>query len=236
MTQDKFKTYGNIFDNYTQRNLFKMISQGLFEGLESPISIGKEANIFSAKRKDGSTVIVKIYRLETCDFNRMYEYIRTDPRFPNLKSNKRKVIFAWAKREYVNLLKAREIGVRVPSPIAIKDNIVVMEFIGIKDPSPKLKDSSDFEVEKFAQKTFEYMKKLYKSGMVHGDLSEFNILEYKRNPVFIDFSQTTSLDDPNSNEWLLRDIKNIIRFFRKRNFEKDNDELREYITGSNNFI
>ena len=53
------------------------------------ISVGKESNIFSALTKEGKKVIVKIYRLETCDFGRMYNYIRGDPRFVNLKKKRR---------------------------------------------------------------------------------------------------------------------------------------------------
>ena len=78
--KERFKTYKNVFDEFTVRSIFKLISQGYFEGLESPISIGKESNIFSALRKDNEKVIVKIYRLETCDFNRLYDYIKDDPR------------------------------------------------------------------------------------------------------------------------------------------------------------
>ena len=72
MTQDKFKTMHNVFDNFTNLTVFKLISQGHFDGLESPVSIGKEANIFTAKKGEGR-VIAKIYRLEACDFNRMYD-------------------------------------------------------------------------------------------------------------------------------------------------------------------
>ena len=88
--REKFKTQHNVFDEFTNRTIFKLISEGYFEGLESPISIGKEANIFSAKRKDKSRVMVKIYRLEACDFNRMYDYIKEDPRYIDLKGKKRK--------------------------------------------------------------------------------------------------------------------------------------------------
>ncbi|PIN69194.1 serine protein kinase RIO, partial [Candidatus Woesearchaeota archaeon CG11_big_fil_rev_8_21_14_0_20_43_8] len=74
--KEKFKTYGDVFDNFTNRVLFKLMSQEHFEeDTLSPISIGKEANVFSAKTKDGEFVVVKIYRLETCDFTRMFEYI-----------------------------------------------------------------------------------------------------------------------------------------------------------------
>ena len=78
--KEKFKTMHNVFDEFTNRTLFKLISEGYIEGLESPISIGKEANIFSAKRKDSSRVIVKIYRLENCDFNKMDDYIKKNPK------------------------------------------------------------------------------------------------------------------------------------------------------------
>ena len=94
-----------------------MISSGHIDGLESPISVGKESNVFSAK-KGNDRVIVKIYRLETCDFNRMYDYIKYDRRYVTLRKQKRKVIFAWAQREYRNLLKAREAGINVPTAIA----------------------------------------------------------------------------------------------------------------------
>ena len=78
VTKAKFKTYKNVFDNFTDRNIFKLASQGHFDYLESPLFIGKESNVFTAV-KDNKRVIVKIYRLETCDFNRMYDYIKYDP-------------------------------------------------------------------------------------------------------------------------------------------------------------
>ncbi|MFT4304627.1 MAG: serine protein kinase RIO, partial [Candidatus Woesearchaeota archaeon] len=76
ITREKFKTYGNVFDEFTLRNLFKLNSQGYFEDFLTPIALGKESNVFSAIRKDGKKVIVKIYRLENCDFNKMYDYIK----------------------------------------------------------------------------------------------------------------------------------------------------------------
>ena len=72
VTREKFKTYKNVFDNFTDRNIFKLSSQGHFDQMESPLFIGKESNVFTAL-KDNKRIIVKIYRLETCDFNRMNE-------------------------------------------------------------------------------------------------------------------------------------------------------------------
>src|SRR3989339_1666921 len=139
--KEEFKTWGDVFDQFTQRTVYKLITQGHFEGLESPISIGKESNVFSAIKKDGSRVMVKIYRLETCDFNRMYDYIKDDPRFLNLKRGKRNIIFSWVQREYRNLLKAREANVSVPTPLVFINNTIVLEFIGDSSfIAPKLKD------------------------------------------------------------------------------------------------
>src|SRR3989344_4281407 len=176
--KEKFKTYKNVFDDFTDRNLFKLISQGYFEGIESPISIGKEANIFSAIDLEQNRLILKIYRLSTCDFNRMYDYLKLDPRYSSVKKRKREIIFSWAQREYRNLLKVRELGVRVPTPKHVFFNILILEFIGDQDPAPKLKDLAPKNAEDFFKEILKQMKKLYKAGFVHTDLSSFNILNH----------------------------------------------------------
>jgi RIO kinase 1 len=231
ITREKFKTWGNVFDQFTVRNLFELSSKGHFEALKSPISIGKEANIFSAEREDGSLIVVKIYRLETCDFNRMYDYIKYDARYLNLKAKKREIIFSWAQREFRNLMKSREAGVRVPLPIHCKDNILLMEHIGGKEAAPKLKDAHPDDAEKFADKIIDYMKKMYSAGLVHGDLSEFNILNWNEKPVFIDMSQGTIVRSANSEELLDRDIKNMCRFFRKTGVKREEADVKKKITG-----
>ena len=224
--REKFKTAHNVFDEFTNRTLFKLISEGYFEGLESPIAIGKEANIFSAKTKDGSRVMIKIYRLEACDFNKMYDYIKEDPRYADIKGKKRKVIFFWVQREYRNLLKAREAGVTVPTPLTFKNNVLVLEFIGKEDIiAHRLSVDAPTDPKKFFNKIIENIKKLYKAGLVHADLSPFNILNKNQEPVFIDFSQTTTLNDSRAQEYLERDVKNICTYFRKQGLKPDQEKI-----------
>ena len=230
--KEDFKTWGDVFDNFTQRTVYKLITQGHFEGLESPISIGKESNVFSALRKDGSRVMVKIYRLETCDFNRMYDYIKNDPRFLHLKKGKRNIVFTWVQREYRNLMKAREANLSVPIPIAFSNNVLVLEFIGDDGIiAPKLKDEIPKNPKDFFEKIISNMKKLYQAGLVHADLSAFNILNFKDNPVFIDFSQCTAIDGSRAGEYLDRDIRNINNFFRKIGLKIDDAKIKKKITG-----
>jgi len=230
ISRERWKVYQNVFDEFTLRTLFKLSSQGHFNELKSPISIGKESNVFSATT-DAGYIIVKIYRLETCDFNRMFDYIKVDPRYLYLKNHNRKIVFAWTQREFRNLLKVREAGVNVPKPIAFLNNVLLEEFIGDKTPALRLKDSKIDDLENFFSKVIDNMKKTHKAGMVHGDLSEFNILNYKNNPVFIDFSQSTQLITQNASALLDRDIKNICNFFKKRGLKFDPDDVKNKITG-----
>lgn len=232
VTREKFKSMHNVFDAHTNRLLFKLISQGHFDGLQSPISIGKEANIFSAL-KGKKKVIVKIYRLETCDFNIMYDYIKEDPRYINLKGKKRKIIFAWVQREFRNLLIAREASVNVPTPLTFTGNIVVMEHIGDIDAAPKLKDAFPKNPKKFLNDIVKNMAKLHKAGLVHADLSPFNILNHKEKPVFIDFSQTSSTKISRAPEFLDRDIKNVTHFFIKNKVKLDIDKIKKTIVNNN---
>jgi len=215
ITREKFKTYNNVFDNFTMRNLFKLSSEGFFEDLTSSIALGKEANIFIAEKLDGSKVIVKIYRLENCNFNKMFDYLKQDPRYKALAGRKREIVFSWVQREFRNLLIARE-NVRVPIPYKAKDNILVMEHIGDEYPAPQLKNAIPEDPESFFNAIIEMVTEMYKNGLVHGDLSHFNILNYDEEPVFIDFSQSTLTENQEADELLERDITNLVRFFSQK--------------------
>ena len=227
--REEYKTLKDVFDLFTEKNLFKLISQGYIDGLQSPLSTGKEANIFTAKKGD-EIRIVKIYRLQTCDFNKMYDYLRADPRYATLKNKRREVVFAWAHRENRNLLKAIEAEVRVPLTYTQLYNILIMEFIGDENAAQKLKDQKPADPEKFFKEVVEQMKKLYKAGLIHADLSGFNILNYDEKPVLIDMSQATPLENPNAQEYLKRDVHNICTLFKKWGVKAEEDEVLKRIT------
>lgn len=234
-SKEEWKTYNSVFDQHTNRLLFKLSSQGHFDELLSIIGPGKEAVVFTAKRKDGHIVAVKIYRLETANFNKMYDYLRVDPRLQKLGKNtvgdpRRRTVFQWTEREYRNLLLARDAGVGAPMPIAHSHNVLIMEFIGEGEtPARLLKQSTPDDVEDFAQKTFEALRKLTASGMVHGDLSEYNILNHDEEPVFIDFSHGAPLTAPNSIDLLRRDVDVLCKYFTKHGVKKDPADVMDYL-------
>ncbi len=225
-SREEWKIYGNVFDKFTVDVLRKLAAKDLFDELFSAIALGKEANVFTATPGRGSgrdeLVIVKIYRLENCNFKKMYEYLKHDPRYMHTKPSKRFVVFAWCQREYRNLLFAREAGLRCPTPLAFKDNVLVMSLVGEGNaPAKQLKDTIPENPEKFAGLVLKDMAKLWKAGLVHGDLSSFNILIHKEKPVFIDFSQASPSNAPNAKELLERDLNNVARYFGKLDVEID---------------
>lgn len=224
-SREEWKIYNNVFDKFTIRTLFELSTKGFFKDLTSPVALGKEANVFLATTKDDRQVIVKIYRLENCNFNQMYFYIQNDPRFHGLENRKRKIIFKWVQREYRNLLKARE-KIRVPTPIEFKNNVLVMELIGKEAPSPLLKDKKPEDPKDFYEQVIYNMSKLLETGIVHGDLSHFNIINDADKPVFIDFSQGTSIKATEAAKLLERDVKNICKFF-KRTVNPNTEEVTE---------
>jgi RIO kinase 1 len=225
--QERFKTAKGVFDEFTNRNLFELKSKRIFDDLVSPIYVGKESNVFSAQKGD-QKIIVKIYRLQNFDFNKMYDYIRKDTRYQGLKNHRRQIIFAWTQREFRNLKTAEKAGINVPKTIAFKDNILIEEMIG--NPAPALKDSYPKDPKKFFESIILQMRKMYKEGLIHGDLSSFNILNHNEMPYIIDFSQGTLVKTPNSAELMERDVKNLIKFFEKLGVKKKYESVLKKIT------
>lgn len=231
MTQELFRTYKNVFDKSTIDNIWYLITHKKFEGLESPIKIGKESNVFSALTKQNRRVAVKIYRVSVCDFFKMSRYLSMDLRFRNV-SRRKQIVLTWARREFANLLRAYKAGVSVPRPIALRGNVLVMEFIGSQHPEKPapyalLKDS---EITKNVfDKLIENIRKLYRAGLVHGDLSEFNILNREGEPIMIDLSHAVTILAPASHELLERDVSIICKFFNRKGIKCNDKDLMDYI-------
>ncbi|MFW9785374.1 MAG: serine protein kinase RIO, partial [Candidatus Heimdallarchaeota archaeon] len=208
----------SVFDERTIFNLNKLLVNGPLKQIEGVISAGKEANVYLAYDKDNNEVAVKIYKIDSNTSRWMRKYIIGDPRFKKIPNNVSKVIFLWASKEFKNLKRAYKVGLRVPKPIYIKNNILIMEYIGFESiPAPVLKDiRSPKDPTDLFQEILDFVKILYqKARLVHGDLSEFNILYHNQTPVVIDISQAVSIQHPKAEVYLARDIKNIFNYFEK---------------------
>ncbi len=219
--EDVIKTVEEVFDAFTNYHVYRLRnSVRAFKQLRGAISAGKEARVYWAKGWDGEDVAVKIYLTSAAEFRKsIKEYILGDPRFPSLPSKFRSLIYLWAKKEFKNLQQMRAAGVMVPEPKAVSGNVLVMEFLGEGGlRAPLLSESYRELTEEEVAMIYNDVKKSLEAmvcgaGLVHGDLSEFNIMIWKGRAWIIDVAQAVPLEHPKAAELLNRDVDNLYRFF-----------------------
>ncbi len=234
MTKER-ATVEEVFDQTTRMVVFDMLNTGVFYELNGVVSSGKEARVYWGTTKEGLDLAVKIYLTSSAEFKKgMHKYIEGDPRFKDVKHDTRSLMTVWAQKEFRNLKEATDAKVRVPKPIAVKSNVVVMEFIGEKGVSaPSLKEQPPENPEKIYKIIVTSIKRLYqKAKIVHGDLSEYNIMMWKGKPVVFDMSQSVSIQHPLADELLVRDLTNVNRFFSRLDVEVTSvEELHKMVVG-----
>jgi RIO kinase 1 len=231
---DHRKTYDEVFDRDTLMLIYDLMTNEVIDTLDFPIATGKEGNVFRATTHDGEYLAVKIYRMSNATFNNIQKYIAGDERFRNLGKNRRRTIHTWAQKEYRNLERMHAVGVHVPKPLVCTKNIIVMEFIGTDGtPAPHLREFTEMEnPQEIFDNLLAQMKLIHsKAKLVHSDFSEYNILMLEGEPIIIDVGQAVLLTHPNSMEFLVRDVKNLARYFRKFDLSLDEKEIMKSITG-----
>lgn len=228
---DQLKVRDDVFDEITLLSLYKLVHKKWLSVIGGPISTGKEANVFYGER-EGTPIAIKIYRIRTANFTTMSSYIVGDRRFSHVKKTKKELIFAWTKKEFSNLARAREAGIAVPEPLVWDRNILIMSFMGEGEvPYPQIRNAELPDARGVYDRIISDIDTLYnKAELVHADLSEFNIL-YGDQPYLIDMGQSVTRDHPRALAFLMRDIKNINRFFKSRCDVRDDVEIFNTVTG-----
>lgn len=227
----KFKTESEVFDRPTLMSLGNMIEKGIFDTLDYPVSTGKEANVYRASTKDGF-VAVKIFRNHPTVLKRVKTYIEGDERFKGIGNNAFAILRAWARKEYKNLQVMQEAGCRVPAPIYCDRNILVMEFIGNAGVAySTLRETGSETPQEDFDSLISDMGKIYRAGLVHADLSEFNIMMDDSGPRIIDCGQAVTLNHPEAETFLRRDVENLLHYFKKYGVNEDAEECIKRIKG-----
>lgn len=214
---DDRKTYDEVFDKATLMIIYKLITDGYLSSVDYPISTGKEANVFQGTTPKGDFVAIKIYRMATANFKNIIRYIDGDPRFKNIKRDHRSLIYSWAKKEFKNLQRMYDQKIIVPKPIVHRKNILIMELISEEGyPAPELRHVRLHRPAGKLKNLIVQIKKLYeKSGLIHADLSEYNILVRNDELVIIDVGQAVIHDHPRALEFLTHDVKTISHYFKR---------------------
>lgn len=219
---EEYEVLEEVFDRSTLMVIYDLMNRGFIHRIYGVVKAGKEARVYWGKDKEGRELAIKIYLTVSAEFRKgMLKYIEGDQRFRNVKRDTRSLIFAWAQKEFTNLEQAVAARVRVPKPIAVKNNVLIMEFIGKNGVSaPSMKEKPPQNPERIYGTLLTYLEKLYqKAELVHGDLSEYNIMIWKGRPVIFDMSQAVPLSHPMADFLLTRDIANINKFFSRLGVE-----------------
>jgi len=215
---EEYEALEEVFDRPTLMTVYDLMNRGEIGDIFGAIKAGKESKLYWGRKPTGEELAIKIYLTGSAEFRKgMLTYITGDPRFKRVKRNPRSLIYTWAKKEFRNLNEAYRARVRVPRPYYVQNNVLLMEFIG-KDgvSAPLLREAELKNPERVYPRLLLYVKRLYREAkLVHGDLSEYNVMTWKGEPVIFDISQAVSIEHPNSDQFLNRDLENLNRYFKE---------------------
>ncbi len=236
--EDVVKTVDEVFDAFTNYHLYRVRnSLKALKELRGSISSGKEAKVFWGRGWRGEELAVKIYLTSAAEFRKsIRDYIVGDPRFPSIPPKFRDLVYLWAKKEYGNLEAMRAAGVSVPEPKAVSGNVLVMQFLGENGYRAPLlveayRDLEPEQLSSFLDMLADDLKRMVcRAGLVHGDLSEYNVMVWDGRPWIIDVAQAVSVRHGKAREFLGRDLDNLFRFFsRVVDASAVEGELRRYL-------
>lgn len=233
---EEYEALEEVFDRSTLMTIYDFLNKGIIDQIFGAVKAGKESKLYWGKDKDGNTLAIKIFLTISSEFKRgMIPYIEGDPRFKRVKRDTRSLVYAWAQKEYRNLTQAVKAGVKVPKPIDVSHNVLIMEFIGNDGESaPVLRETEIKNPQRVYRQILGSMRKLYKKAkLVHGDLSEYNIMLWKNQPVLFDVSQAVPLEHPMADQLLRRDLGNVNIYFKRLGVEVlSAEEAYNKVTGN----
>ncbi|MDP3085545.1 MAG: PA4780 family RIO1-like protein kinase [Rubrivivax sp.] len=209
------------------KRLQSLIDEGLIDSVVRQLMSGKEANVYVVRCGD-DTRCAKIYKEATHrSFRQAVDYTE-NRKVKNTRQaramakgtryGRQAQEAAWQSADVDALYRLAAAGVRVPRPHNFHDGVLLMELVTDEhgDAAPRLNDVA-FTAEEarahHASLITEVVRMLC-AGVVHGDLSEFNILLGADGPVVIDLPQAVDAAGNNhASRMLLRDVANLRGFF-----------------------
>lgn len=217
---NKFTEYEGAtltFSGLSLYSLHLLAESGQVKAIGKKVGEGKESLVYNCISKQGEAVI-KFHKLGYQSFKKVVE--KRD--YGNL--NFLVLSIRSAKREFSALRKLR--GLAVPEAYAWEGNAVLMQLIDAKELYKVKVDNP----EELLDSILEEVAKFYRRGVVHGDLSPFNVLVNQSGFWIIDFPQSLEVGEDNWKEILLRDIENLLKYFsRTYRIERDMNSVIEKI-------
>ncbi len=200
------------YNSYDLLALNALMRGEVIDALGMPLGMGKEADVLEALTPAGVGVAVKFHRLGRVSF-------RDTRRKREYHSGRHHISWLYqsrlaAEKEYTALTLTFNAGVSVPKPIYQNRHTVVMQRIEGHQLSdvPTLDDP-----EVFLDEILDNLKKAYRAGVIHADMSEFNVIISDEGEIYlIDWPQYIPSTHPNAVEILQRDVYNILTYFSRK--------------------
>jgi RIO kinase 1 len=220
-------------------------SQGAVDTELGILKTGKEADVFLLERADpaeperGVIMAAKRYRdTDHRNFHRSATYTEgrsmkrsRDQRAVKAKSTWGKVMASgqWVASEWEALKRCWALGLPVPYPVQVDGTEILMEWITVDgDTAPRLAQTRPEPelLRHYFEQLREATATMVQAGIVHGDLSAYNILAAGDRLVIIDLPQIVDLvGNPQGMDYLLRDLTNICGWFRSKGLEVDEHDV-----------
>lgn len=227
--------------------LATLMDLGLIEEVVRPLMSGKEAQVYLVV-SGGELRVAKVYKTsQNRNFRQRAEYTegRAVRNTRTQRAMSKRSVYgraqdeaSWRSAEVERIYQLSAAGVRVPRPYHFVDGSLVMELVRDADgnPAPRLADVAISPPEAGGVFTtlLASVVKMLCAGVVHGDLSEFNVLMGHDGPVLIDFPQAVDpAHNNNARKLLIRDVDNLSKFLggsapgRRRPYGQEIWELYE---------
>ncbi len=213
----------------TPARLLPLVHEGLIDSVERQLMSGKEATVF-AVRCGEVLRCAKVYKdANRRNFRQAAQY-REGRNTRNSRQaramakgtsyGRRAQEDAWQSVEVDTLYRLAAAGVRVPRPYAFLEGVVLMELLVDADgqPAPRLNDvvMEEDDALAFHALLIREIVRMLRAGIIHGDLSEFNVLVDRGGPVIIDLPQAVdAAGNNNAAAMLRRDVDNITGYFSR---------------------
>lgn len=211
----------------TPKRILPLVEDGLVDEVIRPLMSGKEASVYVV-RSGPDIRCAKVYKeASKRSFKQAVQYqegrkVRNSRRQRAMekgsKFGRKEQEDAWHNAEVDALYKLADAGVRVPQPYGCFDGVLLMELVTDDEGqvAPRLNDvsmSAEQAREDHAL-VMTYVMRMLCVGLVHGDLSEFNVLVDDYGPVIIDLPQAVDAAANNHAQWMFeRDVKNMTTYY-----------------------